>query len=277
MHSASQEPHYLSFLPLSLSISLSLSHTHTHTHTHTQTHTMLPLSCCCCCARPPQIRGEGVLPSLALQQPTSFDASGRPCLKYGRVSRTRPSTQRINFKNNGLIPASARMEWVPHPAFTLLDGPQVRGTRCVAELHCCTVLCMCMLVLLCACIGHVVCMPALHASLGSWRVCALWLSCTALLCAFPHPPPGRAGACMYLACTQAAASTLHTRPCSWQARCAHPAAASRRTACMHAHEAGHVPQPRALSAAKAPPDTSKPVHCARNPSRRPGPHAHRCA
>ncbi|KAF5830389.1 hypothetical protein DUNSADRAFT_14652 [Dunaliella salina] len=71
-----------------------------------------------------EVRGEGVLPSLSLQQPTAFDASGRPCLRFGRVSSGRPATQRINLKNNGLIPASARMEWVPHPSFTLLEGPQ---------------------------------------------------------------------------------------------------------------------------------------------------------
>lgn len=48
----------------------------------------------------------------------------------------------LNVRNNGVLPAAARIEMELHPAFTLLEGAQV---RCAAALHVacsCCALCM---------------------------------------------------------------------------------------------------------------------------------------
>lgn len=56
---------------------------------------------------PPQVRGEGTLPSLSLQEPSgAFDAQGRPVLKFGRLLVGRSAQLRLVLKNNGLLQAS---------------------------------------------------------------------------------------------------------------------------------------------------------------------------
>lgn len=57
-----------------------------------------------------EVRGEGTLPSLSLQEPDVFDAAGRPVLKFGRLLVGRTKTLRINLKNNGVMPVTARLE-----------------------------------------------------------------------------------------------------------------------------------------------------------------------
>jgi hypothetical protein len=47
-------------------------------------------------------------------------------LKFGKLLVGRSSQLLVNVRNNGLLPASARIEMEEHPAFTLLEGPQVR-------------------------------------------------------------------------------------------------------------------------------------------------------
>ncbi|WIA13448.1 hypothetical protein OEZ85_007028 [Tetradesmus obliquus] len=72
-----------------------------------------------------ELRGEGTLPSLSFQEPSTLDAAGRPVLKFGKLLAGRSSQLLVNVRNNGLLPASARIEMDDHPAFALLEGPQV--------------------------------------------------------------------------------------------------------------------------------------------------------
>lgn len=57
-----------------------------------------------------EVRGEGTLPSLTIQEPTGVDAQGRPTLRFGRLLVGRPASLRIVLKNNGILPAKARIE-----------------------------------------------------------------------------------------------------------------------------------------------------------------------
>lgn len=81
---------------------------------HSQSVVMCYISCC------------------LLQEPSVFDPSGRPWLKFPRLMRGRTSRLLINVRNNGVMPASARLEMEPHAAFKLLEGPQVR--HCVSSI-----------------------------------------------------------------------------------------------------------------------------------------------
>lgn len=65
-----------------------------------------------------------------LQEPSVFDASGRPWLKFGRLLRGRGARLLVNARNNGSLPVSARLEMERHEAFAVVEGPQVR-------VHCC--------------------------------------------------------------------------------------------------------------------------------------------
>ena len=72
-----------------------------------------------------EMRGEGTLPSLSLQEPSVFDAGGRPLLRFGRQLLGRSQRLRVNLKNNGIMPAGARLEFEPNEHFSVLEGPQV--------------------------------------------------------------------------------------------------------------------------------------------------------
>ncbi|KAG2489301.1 hypothetical protein HYH03_012133 [Edaphochlamys debaryana] len=66
-----------------------------------------------------EVRGEGTLPTLTISEPTLIDAQGRPTLKFPRVLRGRSNTARITLKNNGILPAKARIEMPPHASYSL--------------------------------------------------------------------------------------------------------------------------------------------------------------
>jgi hydrocephalus-inducing protein len=68
-----------------------------------------------------EVRGEGTLPTISLQEPAAVDKAGRPWLKFPRVLRGRAHTLTVALKNNGVLPASARVEVAPHPAFRLVE------------------------------------------------------------------------------------------------------------------------------------------------------------
>ena len=70
-----------------------------------------------------ELRGEGTLPTLTLLEPSTFDTSGRPCCSFGRVLLGRASVQAITLRNNGQLPATARLEAPPHAAFSVIEGP----------------------------------------------------------------------------------------------------------------------------------------------------------
>jgi hydrocephalus-inducing protein len=50
-------------------------------------------------------------------------------LKFGKLLAGHSSQLLVNVRNNGLLPASARIEMDDHPAFALLEGPQVSTNR----------------------------------------------------------------------------------------------------------------------------------------------------
>lgn len=61
-----------------------------------------------------------------LQEPSGFDAAGRPWLKFGKLNTPGQRQQlAISVRNNGFLAASARIEMDPHPAFKVLEGTQV--------------------------------------------------------------------------------------------------------------------------------------------------------
>jgi hydrocephalus-inducing protein len=60
-----------------------------------------------------------------VQEPNALDPAGRPVLKFGKLMAGRSSTLPVNVRNNGLLPANAKIEMSPHPSFALLEGPQV--------------------------------------------------------------------------------------------------------------------------------------------------------
>lgn len=78
-----------------------------------------------------------------VQEPSALDSCGRPWLKFGKLLAGRESQLLLNVRNNGLLPASARLEMEPSPAFTLVEGTQV---DCMWQgLSFTTLVCICML------------------------------------------------------------------------------------------------------------------------------------
>jgi hypothetical protein len=63
------------------------------------------------------------------------DAAGRPVLKFGKLLAGRSNQLLVSVRNNGLLPASARIEMDDHPAFSLLEGPQVGSSLVLVEVH----------------------------------------------------------------------------------------------------------------------------------------------
>lgn len=61
------------------------------------------------------------------QEPPTMDASGRPNIKFGKLLVGRSARHTVLVRNNGVLPATARLEVERHDAFSVLEGPQVRG------------------------------------------------------------------------------------------------------------------------------------------------------
>lgn len=60
------------------------------------------------------------------QEPSTSDASGRPTIKFGKLLVGRSARHTVLVRNNGALPATARLDLERHDAFSVLDGPQVR-------------------------------------------------------------------------------------------------------------------------------------------------------
>ena len=71
------------------------------------------------------LRGEGTLPTLTLEQPTEFNADGQPFIKFPRILRAKKNTSTILLKNNGIIPATGRIDFSQHQAFKVEGGSRV--------------------------------------------------------------------------------------------------------------------------------------------------------
>eukprot|EP00854_Cymbomonas_tetramitiformis_P000766 gene766-1240_t len=57
-----------------------------------------------------EVRGEGTLPHLSIEQPTKINDEGSPWMEFPRLLLGKSHTMSIELKNNGIIPATARME-----------------------------------------------------------------------------------------------------------------------------------------------------------------------
>ncbi|GMH35419.1 hypothetical protein BSKO_03287 [Bryopsis sp. KO-2023] len=68
-----------------------------------------------------QVRGEGMLPSLTLQVPT-VDSENKPILNFPRMMKGRSQTLPIHAKNNGILPATGRIDMEAQGAFQLEGG-----------------------------------------------------------------------------------------------------------------------------------------------------------
>jgi hypothetical protein len=72
-----------------------------------------------------ELRGEGTLPSLTLQDP-GLDAQGRPTIKFPRTAKGRGASFNIVVKNNGVLAATGHLELVKDDggAYALVGGRQ---------------------------------------------------------------------------------------------------------------------------------------------------------
>jgi hydrocephalus-inducing protein len=61
-----------------------------------------------------EVRGEGTLPTLTLEQPALRDNKGQPWLKFPRVLKGKKHTATMLLKNNGIIAASGRLDFTSH-------------------------------------------------------------------------------------------------------------------------------------------------------------------
>lgn len=61
-----------------------------------------------------ELRGEGTLPTLTLEQPSDFTPEGQPLVKFPRLLTGKKSSSTILLKNNGIIPASGRLDFSSH-------------------------------------------------------------------------------------------------------------------------------------------------------------------
>lgn len=62
-----------------------------------------------------ELRGEGTLPTLTLEEPVNFNEAGQPCITFPRLLRGKKALATILLKNNGIIPATGRLDFTNHP------------------------------------------------------------------------------------------------------------------------------------------------------------------
>ena len=65
-----------------------------------------------------ELRGEGTLPTLLLDQPAEYDADGTPVLKFKRTRLNKSLTSQIVLKNEGVVPATVKFEPLVHECFS---------------------------------------------------------------------------------------------------------------------------------------------------------------
>lgn len=69
-----------------------------------------------------EIRGEGTLPTLLLEQPTEVDTDGTPILRFKKTRIGRESKMAIVLKNEGSVAATARFDVIKHDCFSFLSS-----------------------------------------------------------------------------------------------------------------------------------------------------------
>lgn len=71
-----------------------------------------------------ELQGKGVLPSLTVVEPSVISAAGKLQMVYANLLPGRSSRQRIAVRNNGAIPASARLEFGASKHFHVREGAE---------------------------------------------------------------------------------------------------------------------------------------------------------
>ena len=61
-----------------------------------------------------ELRGEGTLPTLLLDQPSEYDTDGTPLLKFKKTRINKAITSQIVLKNEGVVPATVKFEPLVH-------------------------------------------------------------------------------------------------------------------------------------------------------------------
>ena len=69
-----------------------------------------------------ELRGEGTLPHLTVNAPRELNPLGLPWLRFPRLLKGKKLSLPVALHNEGIVPASARLELKPHPSFSL-TGP----------------------------------------------------------------------------------------------------------------------------------------------------------
>lgn len=69
-----------------------------------------------------ELRGEGTLPHVTVESPETLSEEGHPVMHFPRVLLGKAHTLPVTLRNNGIIPATARLEMAPSDAFSLASG-----------------------------------------------------------------------------------------------------------------------------------------------------------
>ena len=68
------------------------------------------------------MRGEGTLPHVSVETPEKLNEEGHPVMEFPRLLLGKTHTLPITLRNNGIIPATARLEMAPSDVFSLASG-----------------------------------------------------------------------------------------------------------------------------------------------------------
>lgn len=68
-----------------------------------------------------ELRGEGVMPTLRLDQPSKWVDETKALLQFGKIRVGRSVKKTIVFRNDGNMPATAKFELTGHKAFKFVD------------------------------------------------------------------------------------------------------------------------------------------------------------
>lgn len=61
---------------------------------------------------------------MSVEEPAAFNEEGQPLVAFPRLLLGKRMTREITLRNNGIVPASCRVEMANHAAFTLSGGGQ---------------------------------------------------------------------------------------------------------------------------------------------------------
>ena len=70
------------------------------------------------------LRGDGTLPHVTVEEPAAFSEEGTPLVKFPRLLLGKRLTRPITLRNNGIIPAVCRVDMPRSDVFTLMGGGQ---------------------------------------------------------------------------------------------------------------------------------------------------------